>query len=227
MKKYFTVSRGELVHVEHGNEKLCICTLENDTEKEELIRDLKVDPFDLDAALDSDEISRIEFSTHVTSIIWKRPYRLSENAFDFGVASTGLFLHNDLLTIIISKENVGIFLKEEFHKVNSTTDILLKYFFYTVRKYLQHLKDMKKATKKLESEINSSYENKAFLQMFDLSESLVYYLNAIEANGSVLTKLRQYIGKRHGTEFTDRQIEFLDNIILENEQCARDRKSVV
>jgi magnesium transporter len=61
-------------------------------------------------------------------------------------------------------------------------------------------------------------ENVYFLKLFDLSENLVYYINAIEANGGVLAKLRDHANK---LELSIRQIAFLDDVILENKQCVR------
>src|SRR3989338_11179795 len=54
--------------------------------------------------------------------------------------------------------------------------------------------------------------------MFNLSESLVYYLNAISSNHSVLLKLRNYCEK---TEELKRKIELLDEVMIENSQCEK------
>lgn len=221
MNTCFDILGGRLVSTMSDDAKIRIMTPENEKEKEQVTQIMGINSYDIDAALDPDEISRIEFNPNLISIIWKRPYRTSAEDFDFGVASTGLFLRGDQLSIIISKENLKLFSKEELKHVNSIMDVLLKYFFYTIRKYLQHLKEIKKATSELELKISSSLENKAFLQMFQVSESLIYYLNAIEANGNVLIKLREHVGKMKGLSFSMKQVEFLDDIILENRQCAR------
>jgi magnesium transporter len=63
-----------------------------------------------------------------------------------------------------------------------------------------------------------SRANRYFLQMFNLSESLIYYLNAVEANSSVLTKLRANV-ERIG--FSKEEVEMLDDIIIEHQQCIR------
>ena len=61
-------------------------------------------------------------------------------------------------------------------------------------------------------------ENRYLLQMFALSESLIYYQNAIEANGTVLVKLT---ARAERLASTKHQEDFLDHIVLENKQCAR------
>ena len=60
-------------------------------------------------------------------------------------------------------------------------------------------------------------ENRYLLQMFALSESLIYYLNAIEANGAVLAKLR---ANAERLAFPKQDVEFLHGSCGQP-QCAR------
>src|SRR5438477_511196 len=59
---------------------------------------------------------------------------------------------------------------------------------------------------------------KYFLQMFDISERLVYYVNAIEGNSAVLAKLRANTEK---INLSQHQIYYLDDIIHDNAQSGR------
>jgi magnesium transporter len=61
-------------------------------------------------------------------------------------------------------------------------------------------------------------ENKHLIQMFNLSESLIYYLNAINTNGAVLARLRSH-AERAG--FAVEDLEFLDDLAIENNQCYK------
>jgi magnesium transporter len=71
-------------------------------------------------------------------------------------------------------------------------DILLRMLDHTVRHYLGHLKVIKQLTVELGSKITGSMENQYLLQMLALGESLIYYINAIEANSGVLAKLQTH-----------------------------------
>jgi hypothetical protein len=66
----------------------------------------------------------------------------------------------------------------------------------------------------LEKKVTVSMDNTHLLQMYSLSESLVYYEDAIEGNAAVLSKLRS-LGGQIG--FQARHFEFLDDIILEKD----------
>jgi magnesium transporter len=70
----------------------------------------------------------------------------------------------------------------------------------------------------LQQKINTSMENKHLIQMFNLSESLIYYLNAINSNGVVLSRLRTHAEKA-GFSATD--LAFIDDLVIENNQCYK------
>nr|MDA8134715.1 magnesium transporter CorA family protein [Desulfobacteraceae bacterium] len=88
----------------------------------------------------------------------------------------------------------------------------------TIRHFVSHLRIIKHVSGELEKKITVSMENKHLLQMFSLSESLVYYMDAIEGNSAALKKLRSIAVQM---EFEARQLEMLDDIILENAQASR------
>ncbi len=189
-----------------------------DEEKREIIETLRLDPHDIESALDPDEISRVQFYPDGVYVIWKRPKNLSvDQRLRLDVTSAGLFFRQDRLHVIMS-ENAIPFSAKEFQGVSSTVDVLLKFFLHTVHHYLDHLKAIRQLTVDLESKISTSMENRYLLQMFALGEALIYYLNAIEANGSTLTKVR---GAAEKLGLSKEQTEFLDDIILDNYQCAK------
>jgi magnesium transporter len=70
----------------------------------------------------------------------------------------------------------------------------------------------------VEAKISRSMENKHLLSMFTLEKSLVYYLNALNANGAVIEKLRKN-APRAG--FSREQQEVLEDLAIENQQCYR------
>ncbi len=218
MKACFEIGADGVREVAGQTGPVCVFTAPAPHEAQEILDTVKIDRYDLDSALDPDEISRVEFLPESLSIIWKQPKQVSvDQEVRFDVSSVGLFLQQDRLTMIIGEDSI-YFPPKEFQGVQSPTDVLLKYLFYTTRHYLGHLKVIKQITADLESKISLSMENQYLLQMFAISESLTYYLTAIEANGAVLAKLS---ARSEKLDFTKQQVDFLDDIVLENRQCAR------
>jgi magnesium transporter len=195
VKTGFELKNGSIAETSDERASIIVYAAPDDGEKHQIIQALALDPYDLESALDPEEISRVEFIPDRVSLIWKRPKSASfDEQLRLDVASIGLFLYQERLTVIMNEKTIP-FAAKEFQGVSSSVDVLLRFLLYTVRHYLAHLRVIKQLTIELESKISASMENRYLLQMFALSESLIYYLNAIEANGTVLTKLRGSVEK--------------------------------
>jgi magnesium transporter len=218
VKSFLQIKDGALVESTQEDRSIVIYVSPDEGEKRELFETLGYDWHDLESALDPDEISRLEFGPEDVFIIWKRPKNVSaEQQLKFEESSVGLFLQKNRLTVILGEAG-PLFAGKELQKIGSLNGVLLKFFLDTVRHHLGHLKAIKQLTADLQVKLNLSMENRYFLQMFALSESLIYYLNAIEANSSVLAKLRVNADK---VGFSKEEVEMLDDIIIEHQQCTR------
>jgi magnesium transporter len=218
MKVYFEIKDGALVECPQSVAKVLVYAMPDAAEKQEILEQLPFDQYALESALDPDEISRVEFAPDYTYIIWKRPNNATfEQLLRFEVSSVGLFLQRGRLAVILSDSNVP-FAGKEFRGVTSPTDVLLRFLLHTVHHYVGHLKVIKQLTRELEQKLHTSMENRYLLQMFAIGESLVYYLSAIEANMSVLSKLRASADK---VGFSKEEHEVMDDIVIEHQQCSR------
>ena len=219
MKIGFELAAGAVVNAPDPERvDVLVYTAPDSKEMREVTEKLSLDPHDLESALDADEISRVEFTPECVSIIWKQPKNVSvAEQLRFDVGSMGLFLHQHRLTVILDEDTLS-FAGKEFKRCGSSTDVLLKLLDHTVRHYLGHLKVIKQLTSDLGAKITGSMANQYLLQMLALAESLIYYINAIEANGGVLAKLSTHT-QRLGLNAD--QIERLHDIVVDNQQCAR------
>ena len=68
----------------------------------------------------------------------------------------------------------------------------------------------------IEQLISTSMENKYLLNLFTLEKSLVYYVNATNANGVLIERLKNNAAK---IGFSTENIEFLDDLTIETNQC--------
>lgn len=190
----------------------------DDHEKQNILKNLDFDEHTLSSALDADEISRVEFEQDYTFIVWKRPDNYSfESQLLFKVSSVGFILSSSKIIVILMDE-YELFNRREFNKVSSLRDYFLKILSYTIRHYNDHIKAINMMSKDLQAKITVSLENKYLVQMFNLSESLVYYINAINANNTVLIKLKNNAQK---IGFTAEEIEIFDDLLIESNQCYR------
>lgn len=218
MLKTYGIGNNRIVE---GNGLECSIQVYVNPETEErryLVDELKIDEHTLSSALDPDEISRIEFEPDHTALIFKMPKSYSsEEALSFRVVSTGVFLFKDRLVVVLS-EDVLLFEGKQFNRVFSLNSLFLKLLNRSAYHFMEHLKVINRITDELEQKINISMENRHLINLFTLEKSLVYYLNAINANTVVIEKLKNYAGK---IGFLTDESEFLDDILIENNQCYR------
>ncbi len=218
MLKKYRINDGKILQSDGAVDEIMVYVNPTDDEKKILIADYLLDEHTMNSVLDPDELSRLEFEPAHVALIFKKPKNYStEDEFIFKVNSMGMFLFKNKL-IIILPDDIFLFSGKMFNTVTSMRDIFLKLLYRTIYHYLDHLKVMNMISDSLEQKINSSLENKYLLNLFSLEKSLVYYLNAINANSIVIEKLKNNADK---IGFNSENRELLDDILIENTQCYR------
>lgn len=220
MLKRYAILNNTLAESSDGTGNVLVYINPDAQERALLCSTYQIDEHTLSSALDPDEVSRIEVSDSAMSLIWKRAMNCSaKDNFYFNVGSIGFFLVNEQLVVVIDEDmpllERGI---RQNVKFNSPLELLLVILLGTIQHYLGHLKVIKMIAHDLQQRINKSMANEHLIQMFNLSESLVYYTNAISANGIVLGRLRTLAEKLN---YEPRIIEMLDDIVIENNQCFK------
>ena len=214
----YLIESRQLVQCEKKSATVLIYFQPTDIEKEDLLSQFALDPPDLDSISDPDEVPRLEIDSDHTFMIWKRPDNVSiGEAVQFEVSSLGIAIRQNKIALIMPRGDLSMTGKG-FKRIDTGWDCILQVLLQSVRHYQDHLKAIKMISQELESKIVASMENKYLLQMFALGESLVYYYNALEANLTVLFKLRSASEKQG---MNPDQLELLDDLIIENQQAGK------
>jgi magnesium transporter len=214
----YLIKARQLVQCEKESATVLVFSQPTDAEKEDLLNQFALDPPDVESIFDPDEVPRLEIDVDHTFMVWKRPDNVSVGeAVQFEVSSLGIALRQHKIALIVPRGDLSMTGKG-FRRIDSGWDCILQVLLQSVRHYQDHLKAIKMISQELESKIVASMENKYLLQMFALGESLVYYYNALEANLSVLLKLRSASEKQG---MNPEQIELLDDLIIENQQASK------
>ena len=215
---HYQIAENRLNQVTQGAGQVLVAISPGDHERAFLQERFLIDDYDLSSTLDPDEVPRLDLDDGRLLLIWKLPHSATvSEAIELDVGVVGLAFFQDCLAFVRASGGLS-FADREFRKISDIRDVMLAFLLRTVRHFVSHLKVIKQISSELEKKITVSMENKHLLQMFNLSESLVYYVDAIEANGAVLAKLRSISGQ---LRFQERHIEMLEDIILENTQAAR------
>jgi magnesium transporter len=218
MLDHYTLDRGALLPCDSSDAQITIVSAPSESEKQALMASLGLTRHDLESALDSEEIPRSEFRPDGPFVVWKRPDNVSfQQQLKFDVSSVGFRLKDGKLTVIMSERAMD-FSASEFHGLATVNEFILRFFLHTVRHFLGHLRATKMLTNELQAKLNYSQENRYLLQMISLGESFAYYINALAGNAAVLGKL-QAAGEKW--PLTRAQLDLLDDILIENNQCLR------
>jgi magnesium transporter len=220
MLKRYQIVNEKVVESTEEQSPILVFVKPDEAEKRFLIDQLKVDEHTLNSALDPDELSRLEFETNHMAMIFKFPKNYSgRRQFLFKCGTIGLFIFSDMIVIVLT-EDINLFSGngKPLGRITSLYDIILKLLYRSIYHFLEHLKVFNTIADDLEHKISASMENRYLLNLFTLEKSAVYYLNAINSNGALIEKLKNNVAK---VGFTAEQIELVDDILVENNQCYR------
>jgi magnesium transporter len=183
-----------------------------------MLETLGIDDHMLESALDPDEISRLEFDRKERQafLVLKRPYQESNGRPELlGISSIGCLFQPNRLIIVTPDDEP---LVDDGDRAETLQMLLLRIMSSIVDEFMLELKRVKRTSREIQSKLNKSIGNRELLRMFSLSEGLVYNINAIEGNGRALRRLR-HLSTR--LDFEEEELEFLDDIIIDNDQCSR------
>lgn len=211
-----------------------LCTLEEieqgawihleDPTPEEIRRvteELEVEEDFVRAALDEEEMPRLDYEDGKTLIIVDIPIVVPDGtAFRYDTVPLG---------IIIAEENVVTVCLEETSLVEDfwngrirggfdtckRTRFVLQLLYKNASKFLQHLRQIDKATTQVERALRKSMKNSELIQMMRLEKSLVYFATSLKSNEVVLEKILRGTAIKKYPDDTD----LLEDVIIENKQA--------
>lgn len=216
MLKKYIISEKKLQETDNAAAQVYVYTNPTAEEQRFLVESYQIDEHTLSSALDPDELPRLEFEPEHTVMIYKRPKNYSgKDQLEFKVASVGMFLFQDKLVVVLA-DDIPLFVGKRFQSVTTIKEIFLKLVYNAISHYVEHLRIIHMISEEIEDKMDESMDNTYLLNLFSLEKSLVYYAEAISSNGFVFEKMRN-LSARIG--FEERDVEMLDDIIVENMQC--------
>lgn len=217
MLKTYTIEQGRVLEAPDGPIRLYVDP--SDEEKASLNARFKIDEHNLASAMDPNELPRLEVEDTHLAVIFKHPksYTAADN-FLFRVNSIGLFLYQDSL-VIVAPPDFAELQGRAFNKVQNLPMLFLRILSVCISHFIAHLGVINDIASELEGKIIKSMENRHLLLMFTVEKSLVYYVNAISANGRTIERLKANAKNAQTGGLTPDMTEFVDDLAIENAQC--------
>lgn len=218
MIKKYILANSRIVETNVDKCPIVVYTSPDEAEKQYLVNNFKIDEHTLQSALDPNELSWLEIEPNHLAVIFKRPKNYSgKDQLLFKAVTVGVFFFRSRLIIVLS-ENVNVFEGKLFNRVATLRELMLKLIYRSIHHFMEHLKVINMISDELEQKVNRSMENKYLINLFTLEKSLVYYVDAINSNGTLLERLRHLAGK---LKFNENELELVNDIIVENNQCCK------
>jgi len=193
----------------------------NEQEILSISKDLNIPAEHLKAALDEEERSRIEVDEGCTVVLIDIPVP-NANLQDGGIFYTiplGIIINGKNIVTVSLQENYVIksFIEQRIKSFYTfkKTRFLLQILYKNSKLYLQYLRNIDKASDKIESKLHKSLKNKELIQLLELEKSLVYFSTSLKSNEIVLEKILRSTPVKMYPDDTD----LLEDVIVENKQA--------
>ena len=179
---------------------------------------LSIDTDLLRAALDEEERSRIDFEDGHMLIIVDTPTveMQSGRGYTYTTIPFGIILtENNIVTVCLKESALARAFSETPVRNFSTKKqrrMTLQLLYRNATLFLYYLREVDKASSRVENELHISMKNKELIQMLGLEKSLVYFSTSLKGNELVLERLARM-------EFVSRypeDAELLEDVTIEN-----------
>jgi len=192
----------------------------NEQEILSISKDLNIPAEHLKAALDEEERSRIEVDEGCTVVLIDIPVpNANQDGGIFYTIPLGIIINGKNIVTVSLQENYVIksFIEQRIKSFYTfkKTRFLLQILYKNSKLYLQYLRNIDKASDKIESKLHKSLKNKELIQLLELEKSLVYFSTSLKSNEIVLEKILRSTPVKMYPDDTD----LLEDVIVENKQA--------
>ena len=174
----------------------------------------------LKAAMDEEERSRIETDEDGTLILVDVPVVEKHNDSNIYTSlPLGIILTKESIITVCTKEvpliNDFISGKIKSFYTFKKTRFILQLLYKNATYYLQYLRQIDRASDRIERDLQKSMKNKELTELLDLEKSLVYFSTSLRGNEIVLEKMLKLDSVKKYPEDQD----LLEDVIIENKQA--------
>ena len=217
----------DIYMAENFDPKHCWINLVNPSDKEvALISKMSgIEDDALKAALDDEERSRIELEdSHALVLVDIPVIEEEDDYYSYFTIPLGTIVKDDLFVTVCLKDTAVIrdFIRNRVK--GFSTSMKSRFMFQilgnTAAKFLAYLKQIDKASQRIQNELRKSTRNKEILQMLDLQNSLVYFSTSLTGNDAVISKLMNAKGQLgQFLRLYEEDMDILEDVSIENKQA--------
>jgi magnesium transporter len=219
MIRTYKIEKGQLVEAPESESSVFLVGAPTSEDNARLISEFGIDEHNLASTQDPNELPRLEQEEDHLAVIFKQPRRYTaKDNYVFKINAVGLFLFKDRL-VIVAPEDIGSLEGRHFMRLANLKALFLRVLSSCIAHFISHLQVINEITDGLEKKLVTSMENRTLLLMFGIEKSLVYYVNAISANGRVIEKLKSNARNPETVGMDPVMADDVDDLAIDNAQC--------
>lgn len=173
----------------------------------------------LKTALDAEERAHIEKEDGIIMSVTDIPItEEDDDKYTYATLPFGcIFTDKTIVTVCLNETSIiydllaGRFVRD--FNIHKRTRFFLQLQYVVAKKYLQYLKQIDRASQRVQSELEKSMKNKELIEMLSLEKALVYFSTSLRANTAVLDKVPRLV------KFYEEDEDLWDDVLIENRQA--------
>lgn len=173
----------------------------------------------LKAALDSEERAHIEKEDGILMSVTDIPItEEDDDKYSYATLPFGcIFTEKTLVTVCLNETSIiydllaGRYVKD--FNIHKRTRFFLQLQYVIAKKYLQYLKQIDRASQRVQSELEKTMKNEGLIEMLSLEKALVYFSTSLRANNALLEKVPRLV------KFYEEDEDLWDDVLIENRQA--------
>lgn len=186
-----------------------------------IVRKFKIDRDYIMAALDIEEISRVEKEENDVLIIVDSPMtEHHDKNIAFSTIPIGIISTKGAVITVTSKRNPVFddFINNRIKDVNTEmkTRFILQILLKNATVFLRNLTQIDKLSNNIENNLRKSQKNKELIQLLELEKSLVYFNTSLKSNSNTVRKLTT----GRFVKLYEEDKDLLDDVVIEFSQAG-------
>ncbi len=222
MIEIFKSINGKITPTDYEDKNIWISLTNPTGEEINEIRDkYSIEEDFLKAALDTEEVSRLEQEEDQTLILINASQRTNTDDFELSYTTipTAIIIANDILiTVTIEKINsLEVFKKNPKMRINvgKKTRFTMQIIYEMTAQYLLDLRKIDKYTDDIETKLYKDMKNDYLLNLLALEKNLTYFITALRTNEQVINRVIRY----KVLEIFEDDEDLIDDVIIELKQA--------
>lgn len=193
-----------------------------DKEIENVEKITGIEASDIKAALDEEERARIQKQEGLLLVVFDVPMLEEEEGHYYSYTTLPIgFLMKEKYAITVSLKENSLIKDFESGRIKDIdlqkrNRFLLQLLYHNSKRYSMYLKQINRASQRIQNELHKSTKNKELIQLLDLENSLVYFSTSLAGNSLVINKI---MNTNNFIKKYEEDQELIEDVDIENQQA--------